>query len=340
MRLKLFFAFVCVVVVAALAVAYGGRQLLLAPGPLMAEADVIIPTGEGPRAIATRLEQAGVIRHGWFFMVSARVQGVAAKLKAGEYVFEPATPLANVLRKVAEGETRNRTVTIPEGWTVKQAADRLLAAPGLTGDLKRPAEGHIFPDTYAFEFGMDRAKVLAAMEKRMTQELAAVWEKRADGLPLKTPEDALILASIVQKEAASEAEMPKIAGVFINRLKKGMRLQSDPTVIYGAELDEGRLRKKDLTEPHPFNTYVYGGLPPTPIANPGKAALWAATHPEAGEWLYFVADPSRTMHIFSATYEEHQKNVKRYWAGVEKAEKAEKIEKRDEKTEAKKGKSL
>lgn len=292
------------------------------PGPLAAEADLVIPTGITPRGIAAKLAQAGVIENPTLFTLYVRLKGWAPKLQAGEYHFEAGDSLTEVAHKLAEGATQSRSITIPEGFTVHQVADRLEAIPTLTGTFKRPAEGHAFPDTYTFTFGTSRTILVAQMEKRMTDELAAAWATRTPNLPLKTPEDALILASIIQKEAASEAEMPKIAGVFINRLNKGMKLQSDPTVIYGAELD-GRLRKKDLTEPHPFNTYVFAGLPPTPIANPGRAALHAAVQPETGgNMLYFVADPSRTMHIFSATYDEHQKHVQAYWKGIETERKA------------------
>jgi UPF0755 protein len=330
MKRILFLMFILCVVVAAMGIALAGRTILLSPGPLAATVDVVIPQGDGPRAIAARLQTAGVIRNANIFVGVVRIKGLSAKLKAGEYMFEPRTSLLQVIHKLVEGSTRNRTVTIPEGFTVRQAVERLKALPGLKGEFTIPAEGAIFPDTYQFEFGNARQKVIDAMEKRMTEELQLAWEKRDLGLPLKSAQEALILASIVQKEAANEEEMPKVAGVFVNRLNKGMRLQSDPTVMYGAELD-GHLRKKDLTEPHPFNTYVYAGLPPTPIANPGKAALWAATHPEtAGGLLYFVANPNGGAHTFSATYEEHQKHVKSYWESITKWRKAQKEESQKE----------
>lgn len=297
----------------------GGIGVYLAQrGPLEQPVKVIVEPGMGVRAIAARLQGAQVIAHQDAFVALVKATGMGATLKAGEYAFEPGISLRAVVNKLALGDTENRSVTIPEGWTVKQAIDRLEAAEGLTGHAARPEEGRMFPDTYAFRFGAERRKVLETMTSRMDEELAKAWAARDTTLPLTSPDELLILASIVQKEAANEEEMPMIAAVFYNRLKKGMRLQSDPTVMYGAELEDNRLKKKDLTEPHPFNTYLFAGLPPTPIANPGRAALMAAARPAQTEALFFVADPSLTMHVFSATYAEHQKNVVRYWKDVKK----------------------
>lgn len=287
------------------------------PGPLAAPATVVIEPGHGPRGIAAKLREAGVIGHEEAFVVTVRAYGMASTLKAGEYAFEPGISLRAVVNKLALGDTENRSVTIPEGWTVKQVMERIDAKEGLTGKAQRPAEGTIFPDTYAFRFGTERDKLLETMRNRMDDELAKAWAAHDPSLPLLTPEDLLILASIVQREAANEAEMPMVAAVFINRLRTGMRLQSDPTVMYGAEvLSDGRLKRKDLTEPQPFNTYLFAGLPPTPISNPGRAALMAVARPAQTKALFFVADPSLTMHVFSETYEEHQRNVKRYWKDV------------------------
>lgn len=287
------------------------------PGPLAAPTTVVVDNGMGPRRIATRLHEAGVIAHPDVFVAAVRVMGMDSTLKAGEYAFEPGISLRAVVNKLALGDTENRSVTIPEGWTVKQALARLEAAEGLTGTVVRPEEGRIFPDTYAFRFGAEKAKLIESMKSRMDEELAKAWAARDVTLPLKSPDEMLILASIVQREAANEAEMPMVAAVFVNRLRTGMRLQSDPTVMYGADvLSEGRLKRKDLTEPHPFNTYIHAGLPPTPIANPGRAALLAVAQPAQTKALFFVADPSLTMHVFSESYDDHVKNVKRYWKDV------------------------
>jgi len=306
------------VLVLGLAVALtGGVGVYMAqPGPLVQPTKVVVEPGMSVRGIAARLQEAQVIGHEQAFVVMVKATGMAGTLKAGEYAFEPGISLRAVVNKLALGDTENRSVTLPEGWTVKQVIDRLQATEGLTGNVQRPEEGRVFPDTYAFRFGAERTKVLDTMTSRMDSELAKAWAARDTTLPLNSPEELLILASIIQKEAANDDEMPMIAGVFYNRLRKGMRLQSDPTVIYGAELDGNRLKRKDLTEPHPFNTYIHGGLPPTPIANPGRAALMAAAQPASTEALFFVADPSLTMHVFSSTYEEHKRNVARYWQDV------------------------
>lgn len=289
-------------------------------GPLEKAVTVMVDSGEGTRMIATKLKLAGVINSSEAFVMAVHAMHLDGTLKAGDYEFDPGISLRAVVNKLALGDTKNHSVTIPEGWTVRQIVERLEADEGLKGRITRPAEGAVFPDTYAFRFGTERDKLLESMEERMKVELAAAWAARDMNLPLKSPEELLILASIVQKEAASDAEMPKVAAVFINRLRRGMRLQSDPTVAYGAEEVGGRLLRKDLTDPHPFNTYVHPGLPPTPISNPGRAALMAAAKPAQTDDLYFVADPSRTMHVFSETYAEHEKNVERYWREVEKME--------------------
>lgn len=293
------------------------NRTLAAAGPLMVETHVIISSGDTPRVMAHKLAGVGVIGDERVFLAAVRLMRLGPSLKAGEYVFEPGISLRGALGKLAAGDVEQRSVTIPEGFTVRQVLERLKATDGLAGVPVAADEGMLFPDTYAFHFGSDVKGLMAEMQKRMRAELDRVWAARDTSLPLNSPEELLILASIVQKEAASAEEMPMIAGVFVNRLRKGMRLQSDPTVMYGAELVGNDIRTKDLREEQPFNTYVYAGLPPTPIANPGLAALAAAARPAATDALFFVADPSRTMHVFSRTYEEHKRHVKNYWTSVE-----------------------
>lgn len=294
-----------------------GRHLAQT-GPLQQEARVHIEPGKGPRSIASSLEKAGVISSAETFVMAVRIMDLDSTLKAGEYAFEPGISLRAVINKLALGDTENRTVTIPEGWTVKEIMAKLEATEGLTGKATSHAEGMLFPDTYAFRFGTERGKIMDTMHTRMEQELQTAWNTRSTALPLKTPDELLTLASIVQKEAANDAEMPQIASVFVNRLVKGMRLQSDPTVIYGAEDYKGDIRRKDLQDQNPFNTYTNAGLPPTPIASPGKAALLATANPASGNALYFVSLPDRSGHVFSSTYEEHQRHVKTYWQNVNK----------------------
>lgn len=294
-------------------------------GPLTAPTVVVIAPGQGTAQIAERLAVAQVIGSARLFKAAVRVEGLEGNLKAGEYAFDPHVSLKGVLDKLEHGDVVQHSVTIPEGWTAKQAMDALRAQPDLKGETKGVAEGRLFPDTYSFVAGEAREHVLHAMTRRMDKELADAWALRKPDLPLNTPDDLLVLASIVQKEAANDAEMPQIAAVFVNRLKAGMKLQSDPTVMYGADLGgTNDIKKKDLTEPQPFNTYVYVGLPPTPISNPGRAALRAVAVPDAVPYLFFVAKPDRSGHVFATTYAEHQKNVKAYWAGQKKDEGAKK----------------
>ncbi len=308
------------VFLAVLGTALWGRYLA-GQGPLQQPATVVVNPGDSPPSIARKLADANVIRHPRAFVAAVRFMGLAGTLKAGEYHFDPDISLRAAVNKLALGDTENRAITIPEGFTVAQVLKAMDANEGLTGSPTAVPEGSLFPDTYQFRFGTEREKLLDSMEERMNAELADAWNARAEGLPYNSPEELLIMASIVQKEAATDEEMPRIAAVFVNRLKQDMKLQADPTVIYGANYVQGtKLLKKDLTEPHPFNTYVFKGLPPTPIANPGRAALMAAARPAPEGYLYFVADPSRTHHVFSSSYAEHRKNVSRYWQLVGKGQ--------------------
>lgn len=298
-----------------------GRELAM-PGPLVADTTLVIPAGTSTKGMAALLAREGVIDSPRLFEWTARASGFAPTLKAGEYVFEAGISTRQVMNKLAFGKTASRGVTLPEGFTVKQALAVLEAEAGLKGAARPiPAEGRLFPDTYNFTHGTTRPMVMKQMQERMEKELQAAWNTRTQPLPLASTEDLLILASMVQKEAANEAEMPMIAGVFINRLNKGMRLQSDPTVMYGAEIDGNDIKGKDLREDNPFNTYTNAGLPPTPIANPGRAALMAAGRPAVTDALFFMAKPDRSGHVFTATYAEHQKAVKAYWDAYNAAKK-------------------
>jgi UPF0755 protein len=237
---------------------------------------------------------------------------------------------ADVLGRITSGQVVQHPVTLVEGWTFRQAINAIDAQgrysgalSGLTdeelmAELGYPGEypeGRLFPDTYRFPRDTPRLAVLRRAFERMEQVLAEEWESRSDGLPLDTPYEALILASIIEKETGAAWERPEIAGVFVRRLRKGMRLQTDPTVIYGmGERYEGRIRRADLREATPYNTYVIDGLPPTPIALPGRAAINAALNPADGDSLYFVSRGDGT-HVFSATLDEHNRAVRRYILG-------------------------
>lgn len=283
-------------------------------GPLAQPANVVVPAGSSTRVTARLLESQGIVDSAWLFEVVARASGKAPQLRAGEYEIPARASVKQVLDILLAGKTVPRSLTIPEGYTVRQALAVIAGTTALSGPASPiPAEGRLFPDTYRFSFGSSRASLLQTMASRMDKELAAAWESRSAGTPYTAPDDLLIMASIVQKEAAHEEEMPQIAAVFVNRLRQGMKLQADPTVIYGAELEGNNIRSKDLQEDHPFNTYKHEGLPPTPIANPGRAALLAAARPAVSDALFFMALPDRSGHVFSRDYATHQKAVKAYW---------------------------
>lgn len=290
-----------------------------AAGPLREPAVVVLPRGGGAEALAVTLSEAGVVEYPLAFIVAAKMTQAAGPLKAGEYAFPVAISLSDVLKLLREGKTVIHRLTLPEGATAHQALHLLRQEPALTGELtETPAEGSLLPETYHFSLGDSRASLLDRMRKAMSKALAEAWAGRTEGLPLQSPEQALALASMVEKETGVATERAKVAGVFINRLKVGMKLQSDPTTIYAlthGKSELGRsLTKADLRTESAYNTYHAEGLPPGPIANPGRAALAAALRPEKHDLLYFVADGSGG-HAFAATLPEHNKNVQRWREG-------------------------
>jgi len=293
----------------------------LAPGPPATsggDTTVDLAGGSGLPAIAHQLRQAGVIRSSLAFVVLAEVTGAARGLKAGEYRFPSRASLADVMGAIREGKVVRHFVTIPEGLTSAQAVAILDRANELTGSVPVPPEGSLLPETYQVSLGETRAHVIGRMREARDTLLAELWDGRSVGLPYRSPEQAVILASIVEKETALATERPHVAAVFINRLAKGMRLESDPTTVYGltggVPLGHG-LRVSELESRTPFNTYVIPGLPPSPIANPGRAALAAALDPTPTTDLYFVADGTGG-HVFSSTLEAHLKNVA-HWRALE-----------------------
>ena len=290
------------------------------PGPAAEETTVTVPTGSGLAAIATRLAEAGVVDDPWLFRLYVRLRGMERALTAGEYAFPAGVSAAEVARMLRDHHVVQYRFTLVEGWTVAQTVAALRAEPDLTGELPEPPpEGSLLPDTYFFQRGESRAELVARMRAAMEVELAAAWAERAPGLPLESPEEALILASIIEKETGVAAERDLVAGVFVNRLERGMRLQTDPTVIYALTGGEGpldrALRRRDLEVEDPYNTYVHAGLPPGPIANPGRASIRAAVNPAATDYLYFVADGTGG-HAFAETLAEHNANV-RAWRRVQ-----------------------
>ncbi len=309
-------ALVLAVVVAAV------MQRATAPGPAAGDTTVTIGRGAGVGAIAATLTDAGVVEDPWLFRLYVRLKGASRSLTAGEYAFPAGVSTAEVVRMLRDHEVVQYRFTLVEGWTVAQAFDALAAEAELTGALPdAPPEGSLLPDTYFFQRGETRAAVVRRMREAMTVALAAAWEERAPDLPLETPRDALILASIVEKETGVPSERDVVAGVFVNRLERGMRLQTDPTVIYALTQGDGPLdrplTRRDLEVDDPYNTYVHAGLPPGPIANPGRASIRAALNPADTAYLYFVADGTGG-HAFAETLAEHNANV-RAWRRVQRA---------------------
>lgn len=299
---------------------YGGAGPAAAKG---SETTVMLRRGAGVAEIASSLEQARVIRSGSVFAAAAQLTGAARELKAGEYAIPSRASLRQVLEQIRDGRVVRHLVTIPEGVTSQMAVDILMANPVLTGSLPTPPEGSILPETYDVHRGEERAAVLQRMLDAQDRLLGDLWAKRQEGLPFRTPDQAVTLASIVEKETALAAERPRIAAVFVNRLRSGIRLESDPTIIYG--LTQGRplgrgIRRSELERPTPYNTYQINGLPPTPIANPGRASLAAVLDPPKSTELFFVADGTGG-HVFATTYADHLRNVAR-WRNIERENRA------------------
>ena len=299
--------------IAAGAAGFYAYQEYTLPGPL-ADAKIIeIGKGKSTPEIAAQLEEEGIISDARVFSTMAYVTGNRSRLKAGEYEFASDMPMRDVLALIASGKSITYKISIPEGWTSDMAVSRVLANEVLTGEVTRPPpEGAIMPDTYVFKRGLTRQKLLDDMQAAQAKLLDDIWAVRSPSLTLRTKEEAVILASIVEKETGVAEERPVIASVFLNRLQKGMRLQSDPTIIYGITGGKGKLdrplTRTDIRTPTPYNTYTINGLPPGPIANPGRAALEAVTQPPSTDYLYFVADGSGG-HAFATTLEDHNRNV-------------------------------
>jgi UPF0755 protein len=315
------FLFVLLVALLAAAAWYGEQWNYAAPGPSVRGAVLLVKPGEGVATIAQQLQGAGVLANAGLFRLGLRIRNQQSQLKAGEYWLPPRVSMASVAGILIAGKSIQYKLTAAEGLTSDMIYRLVAANPVLVGDPgPEPAEGTLLPETYLFTRGMTRAHLLALMQAAQRKFVAAHWAARAPGLPLKTPEEAIALASIVEKETALPEERRHIASVFENRLRQGIKLESDPTIIYGITkgypLGRG-IRASELARATPYNTYVVAGLTPTPICNPGKDAIAAVLDPENTADLYFVAN-GRGGHVFSSNYAEHQKNVAK-WRLVEKA---------------------
>ncbi|GMG81224.1 hypothetical protein LNKW23_04360 [Paralimibaculum aggregatum] len=324
--------FLTLLIVALIGVALAvdrGQSDFEAPGPLAAPVVVAIERGATLDEAAAALDAAGALpeRTVWgllagqqLFKVGTRARRQTRALKAGEYELPPGASMAEMLALITSGRAIQHAVTVPEGLTSWEVVELLKGVDVLTGELAAvPPEGSLAPDTYFVSRGMARAELIRRMSAAQAEILAAAWAARAEGLPLDSPEEALILASIVEKETGVGAERAQVASVFVNRLRKGMRLETDPTVIYGITGGQGPLgrglRRSELIAETPYNTYRIPGLPPTPIANPGRAAIEATLNPADTPYFYFVADGTGG-HAFSETLSEHNANVRK-WRRIE-----------------------
>ncbi len=300
-----------------LVAAFGGGWFLWAgPGPVTQELSVVVPEGATLSRAARELEKAGAIPSRQIFLTFAKFFGGDGTIRAGEYRIAPRTSARQLLVMLQEGKTLQRLVTVPEGTPSVGVAEALAKAPALTGTVQTPEEGSVLPDSYAYGRDEPRAAVLARMQKAMRVYLAKAWAGRDKGLVVTTPREAIILASIVEKETGKPSERTTVAAVYANRLKTGMPLQADPTIIYpitkGRPLGR-RILQSELRAKNGYNTYTMRGLPAGPIANPGRAAIDAVLHPAQSKALYFVADGTGG-HVFAETYQQHQANVAKWYA--------------------------
>lgn len=311
---------VVLMLLAAGAVLYFGKQAFNEPGPSANGDTFLVKPATGVQDIADQLERRGLISDARIFRLGVRAYGNDTALKPGEYEIKPRASMHEIMALLESGKSVLYSLTIPEGLTVEQALQRIADQGALTGDMpaSMPAEGSLATDTLRFTRGATRQQMvdkLLADQKKLVED---VWQRRAPDLPLANVEDFVTLASIVEKETGKGDERSRVAAVFLNRLSKGMRLQSDPTIIYGLFGGKGKpadrpIFQSDIEKPTPYNTYLINGLPPTPIANPGRAALEAVANPSKTDDLYFVADGTGG-HVFAATLDEHNENVARYRA--------------------------
>jgi UPF0755 protein len=305
---------ILVLMIGAGVVYYYGAQKIAAPGPLQEDKVVNVPARAGMADIADTLQREGVIDNNRFaFMGAVLALKARSELKPGEYLFQKNASLRDVIATMVDGKVVQHSVTIPEGLTSEQIVARLSDNDIFSGSVNEiPREGTLLPETYKFPRGTTREQVIARMQQAQKRVVAEIWEHRSADIPVKTQEQLITLASIVEKETGKADERSRVAAVYVNRMRQKMKLQSDPTIIYGLVGGKGTLgrpiKRSEITQPSPYNTYVIDGLPPGPIANPGRASLEAAANPARTRDLFFVADGTGG-HAFTETYDQHQKNV-------------------------------
>ncbi|QGP78612.1 endolytic transglycosylase MltG [Sphingobium sp. CAP-1] len=284
-------------------------------GPAAKDISITVPEGSTLSDAAVLLKQAGAVRSADAFLTRAKVFGGGKSIKAGEFIIPAGASNSDILSILQGGKTLTRLITIPEGMPSILVYERLMANDQLTGDIQIPEEGSVMPDSYAFDKGEPRAAVLKRMQGAMDKALTQLWAERAPNTIAKSPREAIILASIVEKETGVPAERPMVAGVYSNRLRTNMMLQADPTIIYpitrGKPLGR-RIRKSEIAAVNDYNTYAMTGLPKGPIANPGRLSILAVLHPAQTKALYFVAD-GKGGHIFADTYQQHNENVRKWF---------------------------
>jgi len=322
--LSFVYTFIAISVIAAAGVAYYLYASFTGPGPSTEDKTLVIPKGSGVAEIGGILKSENVIGDVRIFLLGVRLLSDQKPLIAGEYVFPKGISPAGAMGIMIAGKSITHRLTIPEGLTVREVLELVSSEPLLDGPLppERPAEGTLLPETYQFLRGESRASIVGRMRAEMTKAIAEEWSKRDPSISLKSPEEAVTMASLVEKETSQSDERARVAAVFYNRIKKGMPLQTDPTVIFAITLGKLKLKRgltyDDLKIDSPYNTYMVKGLPPGPIANPGLAALQAVLHPILSKELYFVADGTGG-HAFAATIDEHNKNVAA-WRKIQKAQ--------------------
>ncbi len=301
---------------------YYGKNQFERPGPTESDSVFLLERGTGLNRTAALLEEKGLITNALIFRIALQVTDRTATLKAGEYLIPAAASMDKIAGILQEGKSILHKITVAEGLTSWEAMQIIAADPVLVGEPPElPAEGALLPETYLFTRGTSRADIVAEMEAAHNEAVARLWDERAENLPITSIEEAVVLASIVEKETGVAEERPRVAAVFINRLRRGMRLQSDPTIIYGITNGQGPLgrpiRRSEIDRKTAYNTYQIDGLPPTPIANPGEASIAAVLNPPTTNEYYFVADGTGG-HVFASTLAEHNRNVAR-WRRIERS---------------------